>query len=102
MDKVLNHHEIKATNNNNNNGRKTKPINNVDQPNVDEEEEDSESSLLLPPPRKGGLSRKSDSVRRNVQWKDNKGNKLVEILEYEPSEVSDSDDEEDFCMCIIM
>ncbi|KAM7258441.1 hypothetical protein ACFE04_014182 [Oxalis oulophora] len=65
-------------------------------------EDDNESTSLLPK-RKGGISRKSNSIKRNVQWNDNNGNKLTEVLVYEPSEVSDSDDEEsDACMCIVM
>ncbi|KAK1592175.1 hypothetical protein Q3G72_020686 [Acer saccharum] len=65
-------------------------------------EEYSESNSLLPP-RTGGMSRKSDKTRRKVQWNDRNGNKLVEVLEFEPSDVSDSDDEEsDSCICTIM
>ncbi|KAK2643742.1 hypothetical protein Ddye_018937 [Dipteronia dyeriana] len=65
-------------------------------------EEYSESNSLLPP-RKGGMSRKSDKTRRKVQWNDRNGNKLVEVLEFEPSDASDSDDEEsDSCICTIM
>ncbi|KAK3187665.1 hypothetical protein Dsin_027226 [Dipteronia sinensis] len=65
-------------------------------------EEYSESNSLLPP-RKGGMSRKSDKTRRKVQWNDRNGDKLVEVLEFEPSDASDSDDEEsDSCICTIM
>ncbi|PRQ36726.1 hypothetical protein RchiOBHm_Chr4g0394791 [Rosa chinensis] len=65
-------------------------------------DEDSESNSLLPP-RKGGMSRKTNKTRRKVQWNDRNGNKLVEVLEYEPSDVSDSDDEDaDSCICVIM
>ncbi|KAM0985547.1 hypothetical protein FF1_012889 [Malus domestica] len=65
-------------------------------------DEDSESNSLLPP-RRGGMSRKSNKTRRKVQWNDRNGNKLVEVLEFEPSDVSDSDDEDaDSCICIIM
>lgn len=46
-------------------------------------DEDSESNSLLPP-RKGGISRKTNKTRRKVQWNDRNGNKLVEVLEYEP------------------
>lgn len=46
-------------------------------------EEDSESHSLLPP-RRGGMSRKSDKIRRKVQWNDKNGNNLVEVLEFEP------------------
>ncbi|XP_013740961.1 uncharacterized protein LOC106443965 isoform X2 [Brassica napus] len=65
---------------------------------VCEEEEESESQCLLPPPRKGGMSRSTDKIKRTVQWTDNKGDNLAEVLVYEPSEVSDSD----ACICTIM
>ncbi|XP_068327753.1 uncharacterized protein [Pyrus communis] len=65
-------------------------------------DEDSESNSLLPP-RRGGMSRKTNKTRRKVQWNDRNGNKLVEVLEFEPSDVSDSDDEDaDSCICTIM
>ncbi|XP_061356806.1 uncharacterized protein LOC133301199 [Gastrolobium bilobum] len=66
-------------------------------------EDDSDSNSLLPP-RRGGMSRKSDKTCRKVQWNDKNGNKLVEVLEYEPSDVSDSeeDEDEDSCICSIM
>ncbi len=44
---------------------------------------DEESELLLAP-RKGGISRKTNRTKRKVQWNDRNGNKLVEVLEYEP------------------
>ncbi|KAF8053024.1 hypothetical protein N665_1475s0007 [Sinapis alba] len=70
---------------------------------VCEEEEESESQCLLPPPRKGGMSTSSDKIKRTVQWTDNKGDNLAEVLVYEPSEVSDSDDDDsDACICTIM
>ncbi|CAN6977406.1 unnamed protein product [Brassica oleracea var. botrytis] len=69
----------------------------------EEEEEESESQCLLPPPRKGGMSTSSDKIKRTVQWTDNKGDNLAEVLVYEPSEVSDSDDDDsDACICTIM
>ena len=48
-------------------------------------EDDSDSNSLLPP-RRGGMSRKSENKTRSrkVQWNDKNGNKLVEVLEYEP------------------
>ncbi|KAK7391648.1 hypothetical protein VNO78_20065 [Psophocarpus tetragonolobus] len=69
-------------------------------------EDDSDSNSLLPAPR-GGMSRKSDKTynKRKVQWNDRIGNKLVEVLEYVPSDVSDSDSEDeggDSCFCSIM
>ncbi|VVB07257.1 unnamed protein product [Arabis nemorensis] len=47
------------------------------------EEEESESQCLLPP-RKGGMSRSTDKIKRTVQWNDNKGDNLAEVLVYEP------------------
>lgn len=46
-------------------------------------EDDSDSNSLLPP-RRGGMSRNSDNTQRKVQWNDKNGNKLAEVLEYEP------------------
>jgi hypothetical protein len=46
-------------------------------------EDDSDSNSLLPP-RKGCMSRNCDKIRRKVQWNDKNGNKLAEVLEYEP------------------
>ncbi|KAL9688344.1 hypothetical protein QQ045_032765 [Rhodiola kirilowii] len=61
-----------------------------------------EKELLLPP-RKGGMSRKVDKTRRKVQWNDRNGHSLVQVLEFEPSDQSDSDDEDlDSCICTIM
>ncbi|KAK7393657.1 hypothetical protein VNO78_22218 [Psophocarpus tetragonolobus] len=61
-------------------------------------DDDSDSNSLLPP-RRGGMSRNSDKTRRKVQWNDRNGNKLAEVLEYEPSDVSDSEDEDsDSCI----
>ncbi|KAJ0259854.1 hypothetical protein HA466_0061490 [Hirschfeldia incana] len=74
-----------------------------DQISEEEEEEGSESQCLLPPPRKGGMSRSTDKIKRTVQWNDNKGDNLAEVLVYEPSEVSDTDDDDsDSCICTIM
>ncbi|CAH8331708.1 unnamed protein product [Eruca vesicaria subsp. sativa] len=74
-----------------------------DQISEEEEEEESESQCLLPPPRKGGMSRSTDKIKRTVQWNDNKGDNLAEVLVYEPSEVSDTDDDDsDSCICTIM
>lgn len=50
---------------------------------IDEETEDETKKLLLP--RKGGLSTKSGKKHQKVQWNDNNGNKLTEVLEYQPS-----------------
>ncbi|KAE9619200.1 hypothetical protein Lalb_Chr02g0150621 [Lupinus albus] len=53
------------------------------------------------------MSRKSEkghkTRRKKVQWNDKNGNKLVEVLEYEPSDVSDSENGvDDSCMCTIL
>lgn len=65
-------------------------------------EEDSELNSLLPP-KKGGMAKNPDQIRRKVQWNDNNGNKLAEVVEFEPSDVSDSEDEDsDVCLCSIM
>ncbi|KAH0640468.1 hypothetical protein KY285_037054 [Solanum tuberosum] len=47
-------------------------------------DEDDESKALLPS-RKGGLSKKIAKPKRKVQWNDTNGNKLTEVLEFEPS-----------------
>lgn len=71
--------------------------------NGDRKEEEDETTTLLIPPRRGGLSRKVEKPQRKVMWNDNNGNKLAQVLEYQPSDVSDSDDEEsDSCLCRIM
>ncbi|KAL8104865.1 uncharacterized protein LOC141679007 [Apium graveolens] len=67
------------------------------------DEEEDETTTLLVPPRRGGLSRKVEKSQRKVMWNDNNGNKLAQVLEYQPSDVSDSDEEEsDSCFCRIM
>ncbi|XP_059632314.1 uncharacterized protein LOC132274960 [Cornus florida] len=67
----------------------------------DREGDDDSKSLL--PHRGGGISRKSEKPRRKVQWNDKNGNKLTEVLEFQPSDASDSDDEDsDSCICTIM
>ncbi|KAL6659986.1 hypothetical protein ACP70R_002108 [Stipagrostis hirtigluma subsp. patula] len=55
----------------------------------------------LPP---GGMARKGHKgPKRRVQWKDRHGKKLTEVLEFQPSDSSDSDDEYlDTCICSIM
>ncbi|KAI8560782.1 hypothetical protein RHMOL_Rhmol04G0282700 [Rhododendron molle] len=85
--------------------------------------DDNDTQSLLPPgpPRRGGLSKKSGNPRRKVQWNDRNGNKLAEVVIFQPSllgllldlqkkgytlkagDVSDSDDEDsDSCMCAVM
>ncbi|KAF8401966.1 hypothetical protein HHK36_012917 [Tetracentron sinense] len=49
-------------------------------------EEDNESNSLLLPRRKGGMSKRPRKPQLKVQWKDRNGNKLVEVLEFQPSD----------------
>ncbi|GAB2294340.1 hypothetical protein Dimus_028550 [Dionaea muscipula] len=71
-----------------------------------EDNDDSES--LLPVTQMNEKKMTPNEVllpkaRRKVQWNDNVGNKLAEVMEYQPSERSDSDDEEsDACLCALM
>ncbi|EOA28200.1 hypothetical protein CARUB_v10024392mg [Capsella rubella] len=69
------------------NGCENKAIVSLDNSQIDdqisEEDESSESQCLLPP-RKGGMSRSTDKIKRTVQWNDNKGDNLAEVLVYEP------------------
>lgn len=48
--------------------------------------EENETQSLLPPgpPRRGGLSKKSGNPRRKVQWNDRNGNKLAEVVIFQP------------------
>ena len=94
--------DVKETNGLNNKPLLAEETSVVENNIIDDGEDYSESNSLLPP-RRGGMSKNCDKVRRKVQWNDNNGNKLVEILEFEPSDVSDSDEEDsDSCICIIM
>lgn len=69
---------------------------------ISKEDDDDESKLLLLP-SKGGLSKKSGKPRLKVQWNDKNGDKLAEVLEFQPSEASDSDEEDgDNCFCRVM
>ncbi|KAI0523500.1 hypothetical protein KFK09_005895 [Dendrobium nobile] len=66
-----------------------------------EEECRETSSLLSPSLKKGGIQgRRQRSRSKKVQWNDRNGNKLVEILEFQPSE-SDEDEYEEYCICTI-
>ncbi|XP_042516870.1 uncharacterized protein LOC122091111 [Macadamia integrifolia] len=67
----------------------------------DRKAEDESNPLLSP--RRGGISKKPKKSRRKVQWNDRNGNKLVEVLEFQPSDASDTDDDDsDSCICSIM
>ncbi|OMO95367.1 hypothetical protein COLO4_15946 [Corchorus olitorius] len=94
------HNDVKDVN-----GYKNQNLGTLDSSNLEDHtdrDDYSESNSLLPP-KKGGMSRKTEKTRRKVQWNDNNGNKLAEILEFEPSDVSDSDEEDsDACICVIM
>ncbi|KAH6768437.1 hypothetical protein C2S51_013773 [Perilla frutescens var. frutescens] len=90
----------------NNNGLKIEVNNNglssLESPKVVMIEESDESKALLPSIN-GGLSKNSDKPKRKVHWMDKNGDKLAEILEFQPSDVSDSeDDDSDSCICRIM
>lgn len=41
-------------------------------------------SMALLPPRRGGISKKLDKPSRKVQWNDNNGRKLTEVMVFEP------------------
>nr|DAD20013.1 TPA_asm: hypothetical protein HUJ06_021476 [Nelumbo nucifera] len=66
---------------------KNKPSRTVGSQNVvgsADRKEDNESTLLLPC-RRGAMSKKpKKKTGRKVQWNDKNGNKLVEVLEFEP------------------
>ncbi|XP_008796351.1 uncharacterized protein LOC103711838 [Phoenix dactylifera] len=58
------------------------------------EEEDGDTNFLLRPSSNGGLAgKRQKSSRRKVQWNDRNGNNLVEVLEFQPSDSSDSEDD---------
>ncbi|KAJ0967535.1 hypothetical protein J5N97_024452 [Dioscorea zingiberensis] len=70
-----------------------------------EHNKDEETDSLFPTVvANGGITRnKKKRTRRRVQWKDRNGSKLVEVLEYQLSDSSDSDDEFlDSCLCTMM
>ncbi|KAL9670958.1 hypothetical protein QQ045_008521 [Rhodiola kirilowii] len=50
---------------------------------VKSEEEDMETYSLLAQPT-GGMTRNGEKRRLSVQWNDANGNKLAEILEFQP------------------
>ncbi|KAL6907442.1 hypothetical protein ACP4OV_002481 [Aristida adscensionis] len=63
------------------------------------------SGGIIRQPSAGGMARKGGhkGPKRRVQWKDRHGKKLTEVLEFQPSDSSDSDDEYlDTCICSIM
>ncbi|KAF6156252.1 hypothetical protein GIB67_030255 [Kingdonia uniflora] len=68
------------------------------------ESEEEELRSLLSPPAKGAMAKTPRKARQKVQWRDTNGNnKLVEVLEFQPSDTSDNDEEDlDSCICTIM
>ncbi|KAK9265854.1 hypothetical protein L1049_027087 [Liquidambar formosana] len=65
-------------------------------------EEDNESSTLLSK-RRGGISKGPRESCLKVQWNDRNGKELVEVLRFEYSDESNTDDENsDSCNCAIM
>ncbi|KAJ1694329.1 hypothetical protein LUZ63_011027 [Rhynchospora breviuscula] len=71
-----------------------------------EGEEERETVSLLPQVVKGDVGEiEKRNSRRKVQWNDRNGNSLVEILEFQPSDSSESEGEEEdgaCCNCSIM
>ncbi|CAM8896191.1 unnamed protein product [Rhodiola kirilowii] len=69
----------------------------------EEEQEDDMETYSLLAPLKGCMARSKEKRRLSVQWSDANGNKLAEVLEFQPSDASDSEEEEsDACLCCIM
>ncbi|XP_058201679.1 uncharacterized protein LOC131316361 [Rhododendron vialii] len=65
--------------------------------------EGEEEKVSLLPPRRGGMSKSPGKPRLKVQWNDKDGSKLAEVVEFQRSDASDSDDEDsDSCICAIM
>ncbi|CAM8991805.1 unnamed protein product [Rhodiola kirilowii] len=71
---------------------------------VKSEEEDMEETYSLLAQPTGGMTRNGEKRRLSVQWNDANGNKLAEILEFQPSDASDTEENEsdDVCPCCIM
>lgn len=67
---------------------------------------EAEKESLLGSEEKGAAAadKNKKRVARKVQWNDRKGSDLVEVLEFEPSDASDSEEDEylDSCLCIII
>lgn len=61
-------------------GEKNKYVDSVEA----SKDEDDESKALLLPCKKGGLSKNKGKPKRKVQWNDTNGNKLTEVLEFQP------------------
>ncbi|KAL6503523.1 hypothetical protein OROGR_025446 [Orobanche gracilis] len=56
---------------------------------IRESDVNDESRTLLPPAEDyGNLSKDSDKLKRKVQWLDNSGDELAQILEFQPSVTS--------------
>ncbi|CAA7403266.1 unnamed protein product [Spirodela intermedia] len=71
-----------------------------------EESGDQESRPLLAASRRVAVMAKGSqrNAKRKVRWNDRHGNKLAEVLEFQPSDNSDSeaDDYGDSCICAVM
>lgn len=63
--------------------KKNQLLSNLESPKIVMIEESDESKALLPSSN-GGLSKKSDKPKRKVHWMDKNGDKLAEILEFQP------------------
>ncbi|PPD90966.1 hypothetical protein GOBAR_DD12084 [Gossypium barbadense] len=69
------------------NGHKNETSATIDSPKLEDHtdgEDYNESNSLLPQ-NKGGISTKSEKTQRKVQWNDRNGNKLAEVMVFEPS-----------------
>ncbi|KAI3459537.1 hypothetical protein Pfo_016200 [Paulownia fortunei] len=70
-----------------------------------EESDGVDESQALLPSENGGLSKKSEKPKRKVQWLDKNGDKLAEILEFQPRylrffcSASNGLDSEEQCYC---
>ncbi|KAK9672944.1 hypothetical protein RND81_12G136200 [Saponaria officinalis] len=63
---------------------------------------DDESQRLLQP-KNCGILKDVAKIERKVQWNDSNGNKLAEVVEFQLSDVSDTDDDvSDSCSCAVM
>lgn len=68
------------------NGHKNETSATIDSPKLEDHtdgEDYNESNSLLPQ-NKGGISTKSEKTQRKVQWNDRNGNKLAEVMVFEP------------------
>ncbi|KAJ0966528.1 hypothetical protein J5N97_023445 [Dioscorea zingiberensis] len=87
-------------------GYKPSAVDGVELDGVDKGEDDGDvdGTRSLPTSAMNGdmPGEQSKSLGRKVTWNDLNGNKLVEVLEFYPSDTSDSEDERDDCICTII